>query len=745
MIKEGKLFKRIFFPLSILATFIVMLTISIIGFVAYRGSNDLLGQVKANEIKQVQTNFELNLQNFEYAFSGYSTTTSFYELIELPLKNKDFQVVNEINSQLNYIGTKVLEGSKFSLLSLKQNWIIRSDSLFQVDDEYVESVQEEYLNDAKDGLYWVKDDNNLRFVMSLPISSPIRSAVVFADISQNSLDQLIHTGSNAEIFVLNNKMELMYNSPNMNQKIEDLGLNDIRSEYLASKMHPEKFLDTKTKLVCTTSQYNDWSYCSVKQPSEVFRLVLPALILSSIFGFSFLAFLIFYAYRFSYRYTEPILSMSKMISPNLDANVNELEHLSASISNMIDEQEILKNTLEEEIPQLEAQFILNLYRNKIFQHEINEKMMQFGYKDYDPELSSFATLLVQIDDMGEHRDAEKDLMLVVIQRIVHETIPKQFRMRPIILNDTTQATVLMFEGRDKEKNRALINKFAEDVVKNAKEVVRVSVSVGVGNQFNSLINMRESSEMAKQALRHRILVGKEAVIFYEDISSILSGEVVSNYPQDRELEIMDAISVGDQALANELLHTMFISIMQSNNDFGVVQMLMIRLVNRLIEYQTQHGLVKELHETNIKVYKEILDTYNPSSIESIIANQIVSPMALFIQEKTESQFRGLSEQVIEILKDRYLEDISLETIAEDLHYNPNYLSRVFKREMGMNFSNYLIHYRIEVAKEMLSDTDKTIKEIAEELQYSNSQNFIRTFRKITGVTPGAYRKDQNYE
>ncbi|MEH6996523.1 helix-turn-helix transcriptional regulator [Neobacillus drentensis] len=77
----------------------------------------------------------------------------------------------------------------------------------------------------------------------------------------------------------------------------------------------------------------------------------------------------------------------------------------------------------------------------------------------------------------------------------------------------------------------------------------------------------------------------------------------------------------------------------------------------------------------------------------------------------------------------------------DCIYNPNYLSNVFKKEYGENFVDYLMNYRLQMAQTLLKDTDLAIKEIAERLQYRNSQNFIRFFKKKLGMTPGDYRKE----
>ncbi|UNK17862.1 helix-turn-helix transcriptional regulator [Paenibacillus sp. N3/727] len=70
---------------------------------------------------------------------------------------------------------------------------------------------------------------------------------------------------------------------------------------------------------------------------------------------------------------------------------------------------------------------------------------------------------------------------------------------------------------------------------------------------------------------------------------------------------------------------------------------------------------------------------------------------------------------------------------------PSQLSQMFKEELGITFSDYLILYRMDKAKELLQNTDLKIFEIAERLRYQNSQNFIRTFKKAHGMTPGDYR------
>jgi two-component system response regulator YesN len=83
--------------------------------------------------------------------------------------------------------------------------------------------------------------------------------------------------------------------------------------------------------------------------------------------------------------------------------------------------------------------------------------------------------------------------------------------------------------------------------------------------------------------------------------------------------------------------------------------------------------------------------------------------------------------------------ISLEEVAEHLHLNASYFSRLFKKEMGLTFIEHVTQMKMERAKEMLEQTPQTVGMICEQLGYDNQSYFIKTFKAHTGVTPIEYR------
>ena len=87
----------------------------------------------------------------------------------------------------------------------------------------------------------------------------------------------------------------------------------------------------------------------------------------------------------------------------------------------------------------------------------------------------------------------------------------------------------------------------------------------------------------------------------------------------------------------------------------------------------------------------------------------------------------------------YKNDISVQDLSNYLSISNSYFSQLFSRETGIAFSKYLMNYRVERAKELLSDTPMRVYQIAAEVGYSDVKYFLKIFKKVTGVSPQSYR------
>ena len=93
------------------------------------------------------------------------------------------------------------------------------------------------------------------------------------------------------------------------------------------------------------------------------------------------------------------------------------------------------------------------------------------------------------------------------------------------------------------------------------------------------------------------------------------------------------------------------------------------------------------------------------------------------------------------LQKHLAEEISLSVLAEQFHLNPQYISQLFKSEIGVNFLVYLTNIRMEKAKKLLLSTALSIAEVAEQSGYGDYRVFTKVFKKSEGITPSQYRRD----
>lgn len=102
----------------------------------------------------------------------------------------------------------------------------------------------------------------------------------------------------------------------------------------------------------------------------------------------------------------------------------------------------------------------------------------------------------------------------------------------------------------------------------------------------------------------------------------------------------------------------------------------------------------------------------------------------------------MMQQVVEYVLEHLQEDLNLEECARHFNYNANYLSRWFKKKMGMTYTDFVTSKKMELCKTLLANTDISVNSLAEQFGYSSPQNFIRVFKKYTLMTPGKYRKTE---
>ncbi|MCZ8515337.1 response regulator [Paenibacillus filicis] len=118
------------------------------------------------------------------------------------------------------------------------------------------------------------------------------------------------------------------------------------------------------------------------------------------------------------------------------------------------------------------------------------------------------------------------------------------------------------------------------------------------------------------------------------------------------------------------------------------------------------------------------------------------------KEETEEDYglhRRIVGRAIEYLKSNYIQNISLQDVADHVSMSKNYFSELFKKNTGQNFIDYLIHLRLKCACDLLRTTTLKIYEVAELSGFNDVKYFSKLFKKVLKVSPADYREGKREE
>lgn len=101
------------------------------------------------------------------------------------------------------------------------------------------------------------------------------------------------------------------------------------------------------------------------------------------------------------------------------------------------------------------------------------------------------------------------------------------------------------------------------------------------------------------------------------------------------------------------------------------------------------------------------------------------------------------DNLIKYMRSNFGYKLTLDFLAAHMHLSREYLSRYFKKHTGKTISEFLLEIRISRAKEMLRNSSHSVSDIAAYCGYPSVSNFQKAFKKVTGVSPGAYRNSKH--
>ncbi|OKP96142.1 AraC family transcriptional regulator [Paenibacillus sp. P46E] len=760
--------------LTIFAFVLSTLPVLFIGSFSYfTSSSEIQKNVNRNKMElilQITSNVEHKLATVNQTLNQVVNSSVLKKALNNPLNVTDFILYNDIRTEIRNMQSFDTKLEDVILLNQRQNWMIKNSGLYRL-NEYENYEQLTNLINLPDETSWVLNPASLFYseesinvtgceysislIKKLPTTKLQKYGLAIANIPACSLQDFINSDLQPldSIIVLDSSGRILLHPDRslIGQPAAASGFKDFAQ--ISSAASPsgqfKTVMDNKDySITYTRSQQNGWIYLSVTSIASLTKesnkigtytvYVCALMLLLSVL----LAWL---GSRKMYTPIERLLNQMGQRRPDIrKRHTNEFQIIGEQVHHLFQSKSQLEKEVAQHIQQVRTFVLIKAFQGNIKKRELLEELEQFGYQTQLEEWQTMAVITTSIDFSEENNYQKKDLSLLLfaVHNMIEELVPSSNRLAPVIM-DHTVVTLIGSDDGDAESFHKTLYSLTESLQQKINNYLKLEASIGLSLPFHAFDKMSIAYKEGLEALKHRITLGKGIIIQYENINS---GNHYLNlsYPTHKENDLMDAIKLADTEKAMDLLHKVFSCIFSPGLSPQECQIPLTRLLNNLLIMMQESGIsLSQIHPVNGSLFEELTDIHIVAEIEDWFWTVVIQPMIRIFGSRQNAQYHNISEKLIDIVQHDYDKDLTLEECASRLHYNANYISSVFRKETQYYFSEYLAMYRFKMAKKWLEETDMPIKDIAARLRYNNSQNFIRSFRKQEGRTPGQYRENTN--
>ncbi|MEF2965453.1 AraC family transcriptional regulator [Paenibacillus sp. M1] len=759
--------------LTIFAFVISTLPVLFIGSFSYLTSTKEI-QKNVNESKmeliaQINSNVERKLTTVNQTLNQVVNSSVLKKALDSPLNESDFKLYNDLRTEIRNMQSFDTRLEDVVLLNKQQNWMIKNSGLYRL-NEYKDHEQLTNLLEVSSNTTWIltpsswfyseesvgaaKCNYSISLIKKLPTNKLHKYGLALANIPACSLQDAANPDAQPldDIIVIDERNRILIHpdSSLIGMPIEEGGFTKddislISADAGASGQFTTTINKKEYSVSFLRSQLNGWGYLSVTSIASLTKE-------SNKIGFytfyvcAFMLLLSILIARVGSRsmYTPIERLLNQMGQRKTDVktkHADEFQLIGEQVHHLFQSKSQLEREISQHIRQVRIFSLTQAFHGNYKKNELLDKLEQFGYGRQIREWKTMAVITLSIDfsDNSAYEKKDLNLLLFAANNMIEELVSPDNRLAPVIM-DQVIVTLIGSVDQDEAVFHRLLYSLTEQLQQEINSCLKLQVSIGLSLSFHSFHKLPIAYKEGLEALKYRIKLGKGVIIQYENINSGMH-YLKLNYPTHKENDLMDAIKLAETEKAKELVRGLFASIFAQELTPQEYQIPLTRLLNNLLIMMQESGIgLNQIYHANGSLYEELLELPTVAEIEDWFWSVIIYPLIKIFNSRQNAQYHNISEKIIDLVHHYYDTDLTLEECASRLHYNANYISSIFRKETQSYFSEYLTMYRFKMAKKWLAETDMPVKDIAARLRYNNSQNFIRSFRKQEGMTPGQYRE-----
>ncbi|MCG8484839.1 MAG: response regulator [Clostridia bacterium] len=367
----------------------------------------------------------------------------------------------------------------------------------------------------------------------------------------------------------------------------------------------------------------------------------------------------------------------------------------------------------------------NHHINSIEEQEAKEllskelvSLLSFSSKD-SHEIDRYINLLNIKEKIGycavfnpvetdSYSEVSRNYLKIISEHL--ETLLKEGRKRYIINKIGGKMVIFIFSNDLNEDGE---EDWIQNLLKKTCRHVHIKISLGKGKAYPVGIRLHDSFMEALGQLNHTIVE-----LNTKEYEKIVSKNI-------KEQNIQKATSI-----IKDLLMAM------STEKYDKIKFKTIEILTEVTKKTLDH----EIREKLLDELSFIIQIEEMEHLIKFIEGYI-KKIGKELESISNANRHYIVDQVVQYIKEHYSESLSVEELASQFYISSFYLSKLFKDNQKLCFTDYVTNYRINKAIELMEDASRNIKNIAYEVGYVDANYFSRVFKKKMGIGPREYRKN----
>lgn len=492
-------------------------------------------------------------------------------------------------------------------------------------------------------------------------------------------------------------------------------------------------------LVLSTEAKNGWRYIAGLKRDAAFAdinllsLTMVLMIVTEVILLIMLSLLL------SRRNTQPINQLVALVSDGdpggPPTGIDEFDYIAHTVTLIKENHEVMRSQLDEQLPIMREQLLSELLQGRYADKEALKK--QFAELSLRFPEENDTLLLLRFEpliDAVEHTRLE--LSRIVTREFLKKT--RQDVYTAFSVDQEMMAVIIHTEaapsGASAEDGiiaaRSLVEQLHEHLLESGAMIPSIAVSAEPGD-----LRRRYTRLLAQLSM----FDARPGAVQWLRPDSEDPAKDWHWYPMRTEDRLIQLIKVGDQKSVEQLLGRIYEENFDQRYLAPVQYQYLVRAFRQTMMRVTQE-VSPQLSEEDTLVTdpEKMLQNGNPSKDFYDWCMEMVRRVSALKESSGENQLNAIYAYLHQHYCDNQL---SLGGVAMEFGFSETYFSRMFKAQSGVNYSEYIERLRIQKACELLKE-NRTVDEIAEHIGYNSVAVFRSAFKRVTGITPSAYKRSQ---